>query len=772
MAINEFLTIEERESIIKQLCDNLPKEMKESQQFLCSGYAYDYKTKQYDLSYKSAKTPKSIKKEANRKDIDEHGTFEEACKMLLKCKSYTGIGIDTSNYICCVDIDHVIKDNEIIGNEEITANQVKNIMMAFDSYTELSRSKTGIHIFFGITDELFINLSKLYIGTRGKGIEIYFKPSNHYIAITGNIFLDYRDFKRGNDTREFKNKTYTTDQVFISLIQSFKLHEKQQANNKYNEIINVSFESQEPTPNTNNEIIEAIQKQDLKNNTNNFERIKGNFKYFNMESQSELLFSTFKTLWTYTHNLKQICEILEKYFIAEHDGETMTFKEKYLSRHGKETKLEYDFKRFINTLTEEELKANIYICDIEKWKEANKMIDEKQAKIQEFANNSDKLTEETPKTRNIGNFEGQNANNNDIKYQSEQETSKKSVLEDTQSNFINSYFLKSLEDGKQLHKTYFNRLDKILNGGFDNDLIVIGAETGAGKTTFALQLMDQIAQNEKEQYFIYYSLEMTRSQITAKCINRISNLLKDNNNFKNNINGVIDTMNFENLNVLSMLNNYNTWQDNSERIAFDTAKNLYLKYANRIIIKEGFISERQEDGKITTHRTTITDIEEYIKRFIEETGKKPIIFIDYLQFLPNDNNKLKEYEAINDNVNRLKTIAITYNVCVIVISSLNRDKDRTQIDLFSFKGSGLIEYTANVVLSLDYGDNKNEETDKDKRNIYLRILKNRFGSIARNNAIQYEFLPSQNVFIELNDNDRDGTNRNILNSYINKNWNN
>jgi replicative DNA helicase len=68
--------------------------------------------------------------------------------------------------------------------------------------------------------------------------------------------------------------------------------------------------------------------------------------------------------------------------------------------------------------------------------------------------------------------------------------------------------------------TGFKALDNILDDGLYEGLYIISAAHSSGKTSFALQIADQIAQQEQD--VLIFSLEMARVELMAKSISRIS----------------------------------------------------------------------------------------------------------------------------------------------------------------------------------------------------------------------------------------------------------
>mgnify|MGYP000215974845 CR=1 FL=1 len=63
-----------------------------------------------------------------------------------------------------------------------------------------------------------------------------------------------------------------------------------------------------------------------------------------------------------------------------------------------------------------------------------------------------------------------------------------------------------IESGKNIRKipTNFNKLDNIYGGGLSKGLTIIGANTGLGKTTFVLQLADNVAQQPNKSFVFFF----------------------------------------------------------------------------------------------------------------------------------------------------------------------------------------------------------------------------------------------------------------------------
>ena len=162
--------------------------------------------------------------------------------------------------------------------------------------------------------------------------------------------------------------------------------------------------------------------------------------------------------------------------------------------------------------------------------------------------------------------------------------------------------------------------------------------------------------------------------------------------------------------------------------------------------------------------TTVDSITDYTRAFIEQhENRKPVVIVDYLQIIQGK-QKGTVREAIDYNVVELKRLSRALDVPVIVISSINRGNYLLPIDFESFKESGGIEYTADVVLGMQLAcldDDPIFQKEKDimakreaikaakaanPRKIRLVCLKNRYG--RPDWTITYQYYPQFDYFRE------------------------
>ena len=146
----------------------------------------------------------------------------------------------------------------------------------------------------------------------------------------------------------------------------------------------------------------------------------------------------------------------------------------------------------------------------------------------------------------------------------------------------------------------------------------------------------------------------------------------------------------------------------------------------------------------------VIQIRQKVEEHIRATGKKPVVFIDYLQILAPYDVHSTDKQNTDRAVTALKRLSRDYNIPVIGISSFNRENYSEPVSMASFKESGAIEYSSDVLIGLQYEgmDYQQGEKEQDRRKrikdllryvstcykdkqrvkINTKILKNRYGA--------------------------------------------
>lgn len=303
--------------------------------------------------------------------------------------------------------------------------------------------------------------------------------------------------------------------------------------------------------------------------------------------------------------------------------------------------------------------------------------------------------------------------------------------------------------------TGFKILDDKLSGGLHAGLIVLGAVSSLGKTTFTLQLADQIAAAGND--VLFFSMEMSKYELMAKSISRYTyNIAGREKNANNNQYVARDT--------LQVLNNkrYKNYSSREKEVIAD-AIDRYSQAAGNIYIYE---------GRIGDHRLTTDDIGRAVDAHYRKTGKQPVVIVDYLQIIAPIDVHMTDKQATDANVFELKEISRNFDIPVIAISSFNRENYKEPVSMSSFKESGAVEYSSDILFGLQYKgmdyDPKEDNQERSKRirslmqtnyqrkkdkqpiEIELKCLKNRNGYQF---TIPFYMVPAFNYFEEIQEKD-------------------
>lgn len=301
----------------------------------------------------------------------------------------------------------------------------------------------------------------------------------------------------------------------------------------------------------------------------------------------------------------------------------------------------------------------------------------------------------------------------------ESNPTEKNPQPDKVSDYLEKNFVKDIEKFK-LYKdrmTGFKNLDA-LAGGLYPGLYVIGAISSLGKTTFVHQMADQLA--AMGDHILFFSLEQNRLEMVTKSLSRIT--------ARNNKDNAVSAIDIRRGKIT----------DEVVKAAEEYAKTA----ENMNVIECNF------DININT-------IINYTKQYMAANKVKPIIIVDYVQIIPPTDPRQSDKEKTDHIVRGLKKLQSENDLVVFAISSINRSNYLTPIDFESFKESGGIEYTADVVWGLQlqilnediFNKDKNVKEKRDKvkaakaeipRKIELTCLKNRYGRSSYSCGFVYD----------------------------------
>ena len=260
--------------------------------------------------------------------------------------------------------------------------------------------------------------------------------------------------------------------------------------------------------------------------------------------------------------------------------------------------------------------------------------------------------------------------------------------------------------------TGFKMLDETLRGGLREGLICVGGISSLGKTTLALQIMDNIA--KQGQDVLIFSLEMSAYELRAKTIARESlNVSVEDTGFSMDAVTTIEILDRVLMEGLPK----------QSQATFTKAYGRYMQYAKHIFIHEAV-------GKFT-----VNGIKARVEEHIKATGRTPVILVDYLQILQPAEQGMSDKNKVSYDVLMLKQLSRDYHTPVMVISSFNRDSYSKEASFSSFKESGEIEYSADVLMALQLtavrtGQDADEALQENPRKIDVKFLKNRSGTLG------------------------------------------
>lgn len=298
-------------------------------------------------------------------------------------------------------------------------------------------------------------------------------------------------------------------------------------------------------------------------------------------------------------------------------------------------------------------------------------------------------------------------------------------------------FLEAIKDENLVKPipTGFKLLDETLNGGIKQGLYAIGAISSLGKTTLVHQIADNLAKDGHD--VLFFSLEMDRFQMLSKSLSRLSYQIaeeegKNTDKFALCHSDIVQAYKLKGKQV-EML---------------DTAVELYkANYARKIKYEFGAKSGEE--------------IAKAVDDYINYTEKKPIVIVDFLQYVKG--TKQDARMATNENVAILKDLVVKHGIPVILISSFNRSSYKTQASMESFKESGEIEYISDVLIGLQLkgcqgdGDKIQTKIDNAKaepvRSVELKLLKQRDGIATK--TIDFKYNPRFNYFKEIGEASQD-----------------
>lgn len=293
-------------------------------------------------------------------------------------------------------------------------------------------------------------------------------------------------------------------------------------------------------------------------------------------------------------------------------------------------------------------------------------------------------------------------------------------LGNSRKDYLSNKFKPNIDENLKFkdRKTGFENLDEKLKF-FLPGVYVISGLPALGKTSFALQLLNQMAESGETCIFVSY--EMSEQFLYCKLLAREVYKIESEK---------IGAVKFPLTATDIMMKNINDFHKDAFNKAFEilTGNDAPL-----------YIWEEKE--------IDVPKLLERIKKVCKQLPKPPIVCIDYLQLLGAGSDKPKS--AIDDALRHFFNFRRETNTTFILISSLNRANYNTDANIASLKESGGIEYSADAIFFLQYLLESRTHADADEamkkipREIQLKCLKYRFG---RRFDIGFFYYPNADFF--------------------------
>ena len=237
-------------------------------------------------------------------------------------------------------------------------------------------------------------------------------------------------------------------------------------------------------------------------------------------------------------------------------------------------------------------------------------------------------------------------------------------------------------------------LDLLTDGLHAQELTIIGARPGMGKTTLALQIGENIA--SKGKYVAFISLEMSETQIINKILARRARI--DSNKLR-------------------------------------SGRDLTDEDWNKLAEVTGLLSDLKME--VNDRIRNIQQLEIYAKK-LRNSNKLDLLIIDYIQLLKSTQKYPSREQEVADISRRLKLLSLDLGIPIIALCQLNRNAENSEPNLADLRESGSIEQDADNIIFI-YCIEDNPLT-------FIKLAKQRAGSTG---TVEVRFMKGWSEFVNL-----------------------
>lgn len=240
----------------------------------------------------------------------------------------------------------------------------------------------------------------------------------------------------------------------------------------------------------------------------------------------------------------------------------------------------------------------------------------------------------------------------------------------------------------------FGMLDKYITGLNKSDFILIGARPAMGKTSFALNLAQNVTMMAKKKC-IFFSLEMTKEQLAERLL--------------------------------------------AARAGVPSQKLRTGELSDDEWVRLGNAAGDYDKVELYLDDTASITVPE-IKSRVRRLKNVDIIIIDYLGLIQSATRKENRVQEVSEITRNLKMLAKDLNIPVVCCAQLSRGTEGRgkshKPQLSDLRESGSIEQDADIVMFLYREDYYRNEVDEDKQDeidanlTELIVAKNRHGAVG------------------------------------------
>lgn len=235
--------------------------------------------------------------------------------------------------------------------------------------------------------------------------------------------------------------------------------------------------------------------------------------------------------------------------------------------------------------------------------------------------------------------------------------------------------------------TGFSSLDRVITGLNKSDLILIAARPGMGKTSFALNIAENVATKSNKTVAVF-SLEMSSEQLAQRLLSSQASIEGKS------------------------LRTGELTGDDWVRIAM----------ASQVLSKADIYLD-------DTPGITIGEMKAKLRRL----KKVDLVIIDYLQLMSSGRRIENRVQEVSEITRNLKILAKEMNVPVITLSQLSRGPESRaghKPMLSDLRESGSIEQDADIVMLLYREDYYEREEAQEHNIVECDVAKNRHGEVG------------------------------------------